>query len=331
VFIEVSGSENDPSNPMAAGKSRPDRERDPIADLAWLLAQRDASRGSAVIDSRCRQKSASEGRNETPVLPAGPQVPVDLNALEQALKQAYELRECSHKETPDVDDPADEAYKAKVPRRRGLVIAIIGLALVGTAGAFGYRNMFGGMVSPALPPSIKAINELSTIATVNEPQAASSGGARRAGPAITGSIDNMVAQERQQTAVAPSKTDPQASLNGPATPAADQSMPPQAVQGVVMATDPPGPPPTSPVLSSGYAVQVTSERTESRAQSAVRALQAKYPDELGGRQVMIRRADLGAAGIYYRALVGPFASAGKAAKLCKGLKAAGGDCVILKN
>ena len=46
---------------------------------------------------------------------------------------------------------------------------------------------------------------------------------------------------------------------------------------------------------------------------------------------MIRRADLGAAGICYRALVGPFASVEKAAKLCRGLKAAGGDCIILKN
>jgi cell division protein FtsN len=49
------------------------------------------------------------------------------------------------------------------------------------------------------------------------------------------------------------------------------------------------------------------------------------------RQAIIRRADLGAAGIYYRALVGPFGSAEKAAKLCSGLKAAGGDCIILKN
>jgi hypothetical protein len=32
-----------------------------------------------------------------------------------------------------------------------------------------------------------------------------------------------------------------------------------------------------PVVSSGYAVQVTSERSESRAQAAFRALQAKYP------------------------------------------------------
>jgi hypothetical protein len=50
-----------------------------------------------------------------------------------------------------------------------------------------------------------------------------------------------------------------------------------------------------------------------------------------GRQPMIRRADIGAAGIYYRALVGPFASEEKAAKMFSGLKAAGGDCLILKN
>ena len=88
---------------------------------------------------------------------------------------------------------------------------------------------------------------------------------------------------------------------------------------------------TPPALGGGYAVQVTSERSEIRAQAAFRALQAKYPNPLSGRQAIIRRADLGAAGIYYRALVGPFGSAEKAAKLCSGLKAAGGDCIILKN
>src|SRR5262249_9783226 len=88
---------------------------------------------------------------------------------------------------------------------------------------------------------------------------------------------------------------------------------------------------TPPVFGGGYAVQVTSERSESGAQAAFRALQAKYPSQLSGRQLIIRRADLGAAGIYYRALVGPFASAEKAAKMCSGLKAAGGDCIIQKN
>ena len=62
----------------------------------------------------------------------------------------------------------------------------------------------------------------------------------------------------------------------------------------------------------------------------LRALQAKYPNQLRGRQATIRRADLGAGGIYYRALVGPFASAEKASKMCSGLKAAGGDCISQK-
>jgi len=88
---------------------------------------------------------------------------------------------------------------------------------------------------------------------------------------------------------------------------------------------------TPPVLGSGYTVQVTSDRSESSAQAAFRALQAKYPNQLSGRQPIIRRADLGAAGIYYRALVGPFALPEKAAKLCSGLKAAGGDCINQKN
>ena len=88
---------------------------------------------------------------------------------------------------------------------------------------------------------------------------------------------------------------------------------------------------TPSVLGGGYAVQVTSERSESSAQAAFRALQAKYPNQLSGRQAIIRRADLGAAGTYYRALVGPLRSAEKAKRLCSGLKAAGGDCIIQKN
>ena len=85
------------------------------------------------------------------------------------------------------------------------------------------------------------------------------------------------------------------------------------------------------ILASGYAVQVTSERSEGGAQAAFLALQAKYPIQLSGRHPIIRRADLGAAGIYYRALVGPLRSAEEAKKLCSGLKAAGAKCIIQKN
>ena len=56
---------------------------------------------------------------------------------------------------------------------------------------------------------------------------------------------------------------------------------------------------------AGYAVQVTSERSESNAQAALLALQAKYPNQLSGRQPIIRRADLGAKGTYYRFLSVP--------------------------
>jgi sporulation related protein len=83
--------------------------------------------------------------------------------------------------------------------------------------------------------------------------------------------------------------------------------------------------------SGGYAVQVSSQHSEEEAQSSFRALQAKYPDLLGGREPIIRRADLGAKGIYFRAMAGPYAVADQANELCSKLKAAGGSCIVQKN
>lgn len=88
----------------------------------------------------------------------------------------------------------------------------------------------------------------------------------------------------------------------------------------------------APGMAAGsYAVQVTSQRSEAGAQSEFRALKAKYPSQLGNREPLIRRADLGAKGVYYRALVGPFASAEQASAMCSGLKAAGGTCIVQRN
>ena len=42
-------------------------------------------------------------------------------------------------------------------------------------------------------------------------------------------------------------------------------------------------------------------------------------------------ADPGAKGVFYRAVVGPFASSGEANSFCSGLKAAGGQCIVQKN
>ena len=68
-----------------------------------------------------------------------------------------------------------------------------------------------------------------------------------------------------------------------------------------------------------------------KRRSAFRALQAKFPDQLGGRQPLVRRADLGDKGIFYRALVGPFASMEQAAAMCSSLKAAGGTCIVQRD
>jgi len=90
-------------------------------------------------------------------------------------------------------------------------------------------------------------------------------------------------------------------------------------------------PAAAPPTSGGYAVQVTSQRSEAEAHSAFRALKAKFPSQLGSREPIIHRADLGAKGTYYRALVGPFASAEAAAEMCSSLKAAGGNCLVQRN
>jgi hypothetical protein len=95
--------------------------------------------------------------------------------------------------------------------------------------------------------------------------------------------------------------------------------------------------PSAPVATApapaagGYAVQVTSQRSEAEAQSEFKTLQAKFPGQLGNRQPIIHRADLAEKGTFYRALVGPFASSEAAAAMCSNLKAAGGSCIVQKN
>lgn len=78
-------------------------------------------------------------------------------------------------------------------------------------------------------------------------------------------------------------------------------------------------------------MQLTSRHSEAEAHAAFKALQSKFPSELGKRAVVVRRADLGAKGVYYRAMVGPFASMEEAASMCSKLKAAGGSCLIQRN
>ena len=360
---------------MVGRRFRSDRECDPIAELARLIAQADGHERCALSDSRPREETVSDGHGETPELPPAPQLAVDLNVDDPASERG---ENCSDDQVYDVDDhlcaveeeyqdseiphyAAEEHYQGnEVPRVRRysltLAAAIFGLALVSTACAVGYRDMFGGSVSSTLRRDVQTIN--------------GSGNPREVDPAITGSIDNTVPREDRPAAVRPSNAAPSASLpraGTTVTTGAGQAVPNRAVpraalaaaaSRLTVAAGPEGPGrsggendkaisnherlDTNPVVhastdpnavaavvGSSYAVQVNSERSESRAQAAFRSLQAKYPNQLGGHQPIVRRVDLGSRDLL-RSLVGPFASAEKAAKLCRALKAAGGNCIVQK-
>ena len=87
---------------------------------------------------------------------------------------------------------------------------------------------------------------------------------------------------------------------------------------------------TAPSAGGDYLVQVSSQKNEADVQASYRALQNKFPAALGSRPPVIKRADLGDKGVYYRTMVGPFGSTEEAAQFCGNLKSAGGQCVIQK-
>jgi clan AA aspartic protease (TIGR02281 family) len=90
-------------------------------------------------------------------------------------------------------------------------------------------------------------------------------------------------------------------------------------------------PPHAPIAGAGaYVVTVSSQRSQADAHASFRSLQSKYPRELGDREPIISRADLGPKGIYYRTSVGPFGTAADADQFCNDLKAHGGQCIVLK-
>jgi hypothetical protein len=394
-------------------------------------------------------------RDEEPELSDGP-----LPAFRPRTRDLRYDDDDQEREPPD-DPYAMEDYDDEAPdsprRRAGLVVvaAVLGLAVLGTAGAFAYRAMFGGSMLPSLPPIIKADNGPNKIL----PSAGNGQGSAtdQGYPTHSGSAEKLVSREEQPVDVpAPVNTAPrvvstipifpaptagppggQSSVAmtpgfpapvtpapatvpvAPAAPAAaagpppaspepkkihtiairpDQpsiadataaatAVPPPARSAVARPTPAPAsaPPPVAPrpapapapaaaanaplsiVPSQGevqpaaparntrtalarpstpaataetapaaapggaYAVQVTSQRSEAEAQTAFSALRAKFPGQLGGREPIVRRADLGDKGVFYRALVGPFASMEQAAGICSSLKAAGGNCIVQKN
>lgn len=83
--------------------------------------------------------------------------------------------------------------------------------------------------------------------------------------------------------------------------------------------------PAAPVAtgSGDYVVQVAARKSQTDALAAFADIQQKYPRLLDGYRPIIKRADLGNKGIWYRLNVGPVESKSVASSLCGQLKSAG--------
>lgn len=144
---------------------------------------------------------------------------------------------------------------------------------------------------------------------------------------------------RMPVATVPPRTPPSsanASANAPLSLSPQSSEPAAAAEPRTrMAATTTAPVQIAPAASAGggggYLVQVSSQRNEADAQASFRSLQGKFPGVLGSRSAVIKRADLGDKGVYYRAMVGPFGSPDEASQFCGNLKSAGGQCVVQRN
>jgi hypothetical protein len=285
--------------------------------------------------------------------------------------------------------PQGEEGRASGGSRRGGLItiaAVFGLAIIGTAGAFGYRAFTNGTTGSVNPPVIKADTTPAKI--VAAPVAANADAAGKPFQDRVGvpGGERLVSREEQpiplQTAPARAAVVAPPQQAAPAAPAPFASAPalspePKRVKTLSIRPDaadgaaafPPPPAATAPAAraapskqqgqpsgaapmqlapqtdpsartktasrtpaptAGAYMVQITSQTTEAEALAAYRSLQTKYPSVLGGREPVIRRAELN-SGTRYRAQVGPFASMSAAEEFCGRIKAADGQCLTTRN
>ena len=175
----------------------------------------------------------------------------------------------------------------------------------------------------ASPPPDPAPSELTRSVAVAPPPAPAAPPPARSAP-----------PPRQSTS-APLSLSPSDAAPPPAPAPRAPARPAQQQQPLSLASVPPAgsdsAQPAAPTGGGKFAVQVSSQRSEAEANAAYRTLQSRYPNVLSGRSSFVRRADLGSRGVYFRTMVGPFATAEQAAQLCTSLKAAGGQCILHRN
>ena len=175
------------------------------------------------------------------------------------------------------------------------------------------------------PRRVRTLSVKGDAADAGMPGGAPAAAAKQTPPA-------QVAAPRTQTPPAGSRNPPSsanASANAPMSLAPGAPEPAAEPPARVAAVNPAAPAPAA--SGGGYVVQVSSQKTEADAQASYKALQGKFPTVLGSRAPLIKRADLGEKGVFYRAMVGPFGTRDEAAQFCTNYRTAGGQCVIQSN
>jgi hypothetical protein len=222
-------------------------------------------------------------------------------------------------------------------RRASIQASIVALlAVMGTAGAFGYFAWSGGRQLETVPS--QPLPPLTTGVTY---------GVRSSAVLTPEGTDLPIAAgaQRVRSETVPATAPANLSAGDPFAPSASSASPTQTEEPLTGATSDqassgltvkspapePDPPRGESDAAGGYLVQLSSQRSDEAAQTTAKALERKHSSMFDGRKPFIRRSDLGARGVYFRVLVGTFTRVDEANQFCSRLKKAGGDCLVQKN
>jgi hypothetical protein len=370
---------------------------DPLAELARLIGQDEAF--GAIVRNSTRPEQRAEPQREPEPPPSswrGRSEPAGWQTRHDAGGEYY--GEGEGHEAPEGHYEGEEEYADPVPqRRRGAIVmvaAVVGLALVGTAGAFGYWAWSTGPRGE--PPLIKADTTPNKVVPATQGEGAGNKSVYDRYADRGGTSERMVSREEAPTDIKPAP--PRAvypaagGVYGPAPAQPAAAPPPSGVSAngeprkvhtevirpnpnqmaaadigqpvappLTVASTPPSPPPapaapakqTAPrtkqaaqtpaaqpteappareaAPTGGYVVQLSSQKTEEEARASFKVLATKYAAVFGDREPYIKRVNIPEKGTFYRANVGPFATASEANHFCSNLKIVGGQCIVQKN
>jgi cell division septation protein DedD len=353
----IGGPNDPPDAPKADHRHSDPRPFDPrLSDVSRAAASGAAARRDPGFGAGPSDFPELPDRGDYPVAPRNGEQDFDFGNRRAGGGAAYRRRRGEYRDEyaedsygePEEYEEGDDGAKRRRPTK--VVLAVLALAVFGSAAAYGYRHMVTAGPSGPLP-IIRADNTPTKITPMSDVR--TDGGRDRIGEQLVRREEDPVDAAGTLPGGAPAlpasgsrrvvQTVPIRVEQG-ASPSAARAAPAPAM-AAQLAPRPAAPvPPPQRVASAqpdtsgsasegppgGYVVQLSAVRSEADAQTAFRQLQAKYP-MLSGRQPMIRRKDLGDKGVFFAAQLGPFGAKSEAAQLCDELKAAGGSCFVQRN